>query len=234
LFIQHLIRNENYSLKTVSRKINTLKTLFKFLFENKHTKLNHAEVIQHPDFETKQPRILAALEYKALRDTVRGNLRLHTMIEILLQTGIRIGELSRMKITDLSKGFRTLKIESYASNPERKIELNEAAVKAIEKWLAHRPSVRNDQGYVFPTKSGRSVIIRNIRTSINRSFKKVGIKNATVNDIRNTFVVFQLENGVRIEKVAHAVGHQRLSSTEKYTELLEKPYTAKLQKIQVL
>ncbi|MBD3362951.1 tyrosine-type recombinase/integrase [Candidatus Dojkabacteria bacterium] len=223
VWIEHLIKEKKFTLKTVSRKINSYKTLFKFLHRENYIESDVAHPISHPTFKPKDPRILSSLEYKALRDTARNNERLYAMIEILLQTGMRIGELSRLKRdnVDLESSPATAKIQAYASNPERVIPLNKNAVEAIQEYLKVRPNTEKDQGYLFITKTGRQVLVRNIRTMINNAFEKSGIEDATVNDIRNTFIVYQLERGIPIERVAEIVGHQRLTSTEKYLNLIE-------------
>ncbi len=223
-FVKSLMVNENYSLKTVSRKINSIKTFYKFLYNHNYISENYADPIEHPDFETKKPKVLSAIEYMALRDTVRSNPRLYTMVELMLQTGIRIGEISRLTVEDIEMGGKEnyMFIRPYASNPNRTVVLNEVASRAISEWLQLRPEIKSEVNYLFSTKTGNALLVRNIRTSINNAFKKVGIEDVTVNDLRNTFIVNQLKNGVKVEKIAEVVGHQRISSTEKYLELVEK------------
>jgi site-specific recombinase XerD len=235
-FVDFLINEKNFTLKTVSRKINSLKTFYKYLSQEGVTKSDPADSIKHPKFENKPARVLSQLEYKALRDTVRGNKRLYTMIELLLQTGIRIGELSRLKLDDVKSKSRTkvLRIKAFASNAERDVELNEIAEKTIDKWLESRPNPDNDKNYMFPTKTGNPVLVRNIRTSINRAFHKVGIEDATVNDIRNTFIVYQLESGMDVERLANTVGHQRITSTEKYLDYVKSRPKKTVKKLQEL
>ena len=235
-YIKYLINSGEYTLKTVSRKINTLKTFYKFLVKTNAITVNYSDPIRHPEFEKKVPRILTTLEFKALRDTTRSNPRLYTMVELLLQTGLRIGELSRLKLKDVKKKKNsiTLSIEEFASNPERKIVLNDVAKEALEVWLEIRPEVKNDKGFLFPTKTGNPVLVRNVRTAISRSFRKVEIVDATVNDIRNTFIVYQLGKGMSLDRLANIVGHQRQTSTEKYLKLVTKKTKKKSTKIQVL
>lgn len=236
VYIEKMIKEKKFTLKTISRKINSFKTLFKFLHRENLLDSDIAHPISHPTFQPKDPRILSSLEYKALRDTARNNLRLYAMIEILLQTGMRIGELSRLKIEemDLVATPATAKIVEFASNPERVIPLNKNAVEAIQDYLKIRPTPKNDQRYLFITKTGKQVLVRNIRTMVNNAFKKSGIENATVNDIRNTFIVFQLERGMPIERVAEIVGHQRLTSTEKYLNLIKDRKNKKSGKVMAL
>ena len=74
---------------------------------------------------------------------------------------------------------------------------------------------------VFITKTGRVLLARNIRSLLDRFFNKADIKNIKVNDLRNTFIVYQLKSGVPIDVVSQVVGHKRISTTEKYLELID-------------
>lgn len=222
-YIEHLKNSGEYTLKTISRKINSLKTFCKFLVAQKKLTKDPSTTVQHPKLKKQQPRILSGMEYRALRDTVRKNPRLSTMIEVLLQTGIRIGELSRMRIEDihLTANPKYLSIREYSSNPERTIELNDTVIESLTKYIS------DTKGFLFTTKSGKAVLIRNIRTAINRAFTKTGIKNVTVNDIRNTFIVHQLNNGMDVEVLAKIVGHKKPTTTERYLELASERNQAK-------
>jgi site-specific recombinase XerD len=224
-YIDDLKKNKDaqYTLKTISRKINSMKTFFKYLYSERLIKENSAEQVEHPKYMISPPRILSKLEYRALRDVARYNLRLYTIVELLLQTGIRIGELARLTLDDLKLdgSKKSLHIKEFASNPERDVELNEPAEFALKTYLQTRPKLKNTIETLFVTKNGNPLLVRNIRTSISRSFEKAGIENATVNDIRNTFIVHQLKNGMPLEVVATIVGHQRLTSTKKYIKLIK-------------
>src|SRR4030065_2537301 len=96
-FMQKL-QNENYTLKSISRKTNSTKTFFKYLLDKNHISKNVADLLKHPKVEIKAPRILSKLEYRALRDAARDDLRTYAIIETLLQTGITISELATMKM----------------------------------------------------------------------------------------------------------------------------------------
>jgi site-specific recombinase XerD len=220
-YVQSITNSGDYTLKTVSRKINSLKTFCKYLVERKLIVSDVSKPIAHPEYSPQLPRTLSALEYRALRDTARSNLRLFTMVELLLQTGLRIGELSRLKVRHFDQKQNLLVIEAFSSNKERKVDLNEVATSALKTYLNEFPA-SEIESFLFQTRSGKPVLIRNIRTAVHRAFRKAGIKAATVNDIRNTFIVFQLENGIKISRLAEIVGHQKPTTTEKYLQLVEK------------
>jgi site-specific recombinase XerD len=163
------------------------------------------------------------MEYRALRDVSRVDIRLYSIVEILLQTGIRIGELAALSIEDIRKSkdgkIDFLYIKAAGSHPSRKVPLNKSAKKALDDYILVRPETEDDT--VFVTKNGRPLLVRNIRTAIDKSFERAGIKNAKVNDLRNTFIAHHLANGVGLPTVSKLVGHKRLSTTEKYLNILK-------------
>lgn len=222
-FISDISKTGEFSLKTVSRKLNSIKTFYKYLFDLKLIQTNPSTDIKHPKLIKRQPRILSGLEFRALRDVARTNLRLFTIIELLIQTGMRIGELARLNRGDISirDGSTLLKIAQFESYPSREIELNESAKLALDVYIQKIPAPETSD-YLFYTKTGRSLLIRNIRSAIDKLFKKSEIQKATVNDIRNTFIVYQLSNGVRLKQLAEYVGHQKTITTQRYLELVTK------------
>ncbi|MHC1716634.1 MAG: tyrosine-type recombinase/integrase [Candidatus Dojkabacteria bacterium] len=217
------LQDNNYTPKSISRKINSTRTFFRYLLENSYITDNVSEKLAHPRFETKPPRVLTEMEYRALRDVSRVDIRLYSIVEILLQTGIRIGELASLTIDDIRKSkdnkIDFLYIKAYGSHPSRKVPLNKSAKKAIDEYLTIRPETEEDT--IFVTKNGRPLLVRNIRTAIDKAFEKAGIKNAKVNDLRNTFIAHHLSNGVSLVTVSKLVGHKRLSTTEKYLNLVK-------------
>ena len=216
------LQDNNYTPKSVSRKINSTRTFFRFLLENNFVSDNVSEKLAHPRFEIKPPRVLTEMEYRALRDVSRLDIRLYSIVEILLQTGIRIGELAGLSLDDIRKSkdgkIDFLYIKAAGSHPARKVPLNKSAKKALDDYIAVRPETEEDT--IFITKNGRPLLVRNIRTAIDKSFERAGIKNAKVNDLRNTFIAHHLANGVSLPTVSKLVGHKRLSTTEKYLNII--------------
>ena len=100
------------------------------------------------------------------------------------------------------------------------VALNKAANKSIADYVKIRGANATDD-HLFITRTGHSLLIRNIRQIVNRCFSEVGIENATVNDLRNTFIAHQLTNGASLEYIAKIVGHRRLSSTERFLNLVK-------------
>lgn len=217
------------SAKTVSRKLNSIRTFYKFLEEKKYIKQNPTSKITHPKFRIKKQRFLSKQEYLALREISRENPKIYMIIEFLLQTGVRIGELSRIKVKDVTlvRDGGYIYVEKFASNPERKVPVNNKLNSALKDYLSKMKVSKKPTAPLFATKTGRSIEVRNIRGSIDRFISKAKIKNACVNDLRNTFIVVQLNNGISISRLAEMVGHKNLATTTRYVDLLTKKYKPK-------
>lgn len=213
------LKNQNYTSKSISRKVNSIKSFYRYLKVQNFVADNPATQVTHPKYDVAPPRVLSKLEYRALRDACRDDKRMSAIIEVLLQTGMRIGELANLQVTDVDLAKKKVYIRPYESRDSRTIPLNTAAAKAIEDYLVIRP--KSDNPTLFLTKTGNPFLVRNIRTAIDRYFKIAGIENSKVNDLRHTFIVHQLQSGTPLTYVSKLVGHKRLSTTEKYLKLIE-------------
>ncbi len=216
-FIQALIEEKNYTKKSASRKLNSIRTFFRFIKEKNLISANPAGDIAHPKYDQAPPRILTKLEYRGLRDASKDDPRTYSIIELLLQTGMKIGELANIRLEDIKDGFVVVK--AIGKNEPREIPLNKASEAALKAYIKVRPLFPDT--HVFITRTGRPMLIRNIRQIVHRCFMEVGIQNATVNDLRNTFIAHQLTNGANLEYIAKIVGHKRLSSTERFLNLIK-------------
>lgn len=217
-FMEKLLK-EGYTAKSISRKTNSTKTFFKFLKTSNFLSDDPATSLEHPKFENKPPRILSKLEYRALRDAARNDIRIFAIIELLLQTGIRIGELAKLRLEDVKFDENpSLHVPVFEGTNERDIPLNSPAVEAIKKYIEIRP--QSPSHSLFVTKTGRPLLIRNIRTAIDRYFKIAGIKGAKVNDLRHTWVAHHLQAGTSLVVVSKLAGHKRLSTTERYLQFI--------------
>ncbi len=215
------LSKEGYTAKSISRKTNSTKTFFKFLKSGGLISDDPAISLEHPKFENKPPRILSKIEYRALRDAARGDIRISAVIELLLQTGIRIGELAKLSVEDLLLEGESpaLNVPPGEGTTERNIPLNKPVVEAIKKYLEIRPKTPNKA--LFVTKTGRPLLVRNIRTAIDRYFKMAGIKDAKVNDLRHTWVAHHLASGTSLTLISKLAGHKRVSTTERYLQFIQ-------------
>src|SRR3989344_855814 len=207
---------DGYTPKSISRKINSIKTFYRFLKAQSYVVEDPTINISHPKYEVKQPRILSRVENRALRAACRDDARISAIVELFLQTGLRIGELANLKLSDVKDS--ELQIAAQESHAQRVVPLNKAAKQSVDRYLEMRSKTENPT--LFVTKTGRPLLIRNIRTAIDRYFKLAGIEKAKVNDLRHTFIAHHLASGTPLTVISKLVGHKRLSTTEKYLDLV--------------
>ncbi len=211
------LSEKGYTPKSLSRKLNSTRTFYRFLKVNEYITDDPSLLVSHPQYELAAPRILKPTEYRALRDAARNDARMYAIIELLLQTGIRIGELADLRTDDVRDD--SLKIRPHEKHEERVVPLNKSAKEALQRYLTIRPKIEDN--HVFVTKSGKPFLVRNIRTAIERYFRIAGIENAKVNDLRHTFVAHHLKHGVSLVLLSKILGHKRLSTTERYLDYVQ-------------
>ncbi len=215
-FLVHM-EGRGYTPKSISRKLNSTRTFYRFLKINEYVTDDPSLIVKHPKYELNPPRVLSPLEYRALRDSASGDPRIYAIVEILLQTGVRIGELANIRIEDVRDSLLTIRV--YEGHQARQVPLNKRAKEALRRYLDSRPETSDN--HMFVTKTGRPFLVRNIRDAIERYFRKAGIENAKINDLRHTFVAHHLKNGVSVVFLSKVLGHKRLSSTERYLQYLK-------------
>jgi len=220
----------NYTRKSTSRKLNAIKTFFRWMKDNKIITRDASQEVTHPKIETTIPKFLTSLEYRALRDVVRTDPRVAAIVELILQTGLRISEVANLKSGDVKAA--TVRVENYATQPERTVDLNGPAKLAIQEYLKIRPET--DSEYLFVSKNGKPLAVRNIRAALDRHMQKAELAGYSVNDLRTTFIVENLKRGVDLSIVSQAAGHKRMSTTERYLELAEIKESGKRQKLEEL
>ncbi|MBX4205749.1 tyrosine-type recombinase/integrase [Candidatus Microgenomates bacterium] len=221
---------QKYTPKSASRKLNAVKTFFRWLISERLADFDPSKDVTHPQIESTAPKFLTPMEFRALRDTVKYDPRIAAIVELILQTGMRISEVASLKNANVQNGEIT--VEKYATQPERKVPYNQAAKDSLEKYLTGRP--KTDSPYVFVSKNGKPLAVRNIRAAVDRYMQKAEIPQYSVNDLRTTFIVENLKRGVDLVTVCQAVGHKRLSTTERYLELAQITDPGKKQKLEEL
>ena len=211
------LQGEGYTPKSLSRKLNSTRTFYRYLKVNEYITDDPSLLVDHPKYELNPPRILSPLEYRALRDAASVDSRIYAIIEVLLQTGIRIGELANLRVEDIADN--SLHIRIYEGHEAREVPLNRRGKEALKRYMEIRANTTDN--HLFVTKTGRPFLVRNIRDAVERYFKKAGIENVKINDLRHTFVAHHLKLGVSLVFLSKVLGHKRLSSTERYLQYVK-------------
>lgn len=214
-FFRDTLLAQKYTPKSASRKLNAVKTFFRWLIKNGNLTEDPSKTVSHPKISPSLPKFLSSMEYRALRDVVRDDHRVYAIIELILQSGLRISEVANLKTDSLQE--LSLSIDAYATQPPRNVPLNKAAKDAVNAYLAIRPA--SESPYLFVSKNGKPLAVRNIRAAIDRYMRKAEIPTYSVNDLRTTFIIENLKAGVDLITISQIAGHKRLSTTERYLVL---------------
>ena len=207
---------------TRRRKTASVKALFNFLAASGFLKNNVAKQLIPPEREHKEPRFLTAQEYQALLRACTHETRDAAIIELLLQTGIRLSEAVRLTTYDIEiptnvradgENMGSISIKGKGRK-SRTLPLNYKACKALKAWLKVRPNTT--ESALFITKFREPMGARAIQRMVAKYLKEAGIKDASVHTLRHSFATHHVAKGTDLKAVQEALGHESLETTAIY------------------
>ncbi|MGI9553512.1 MAG: tyrosine recombinase XerC [Thermodesulfobacteriota bacterium] len=212
--------NKN-SKSTVSRKLTTLRSFFTFLVKKGIVENNPARLIPLPKREKSLPVFLSVDEAFALVQSGKegGVLfkRDKAILELLYSSGLRVSELSNIKILDIDRSQKVLKV-SGKGRKERIVPYGSKADEAVIQYLKSRSELNPREDYLFLNNRGSQLSTR----SIERVVKKYGVlsgisKKISPHSLRHSFATHLLGSGADLRSIQELLGHSSLSTTQKYT-----------------
>jgi len=222
-FLSYLgyLRNYGYSETTIGRKVASLKSFFKFLSARKIIKSNPVALLSSPKKPDRLPDFLTVEEVeKILNIPSRKNwqsLRDKAILELLYSTGIRVGELTSLRIGDIDFFQELIKVKGKGKK-ERIVPIGSYALKALIEYIEKRPNKKEKN--VFLNKYGKPLTERSVERIIDKYSKKAGIgKKITPHTFRHTFATHMLDRGADLRTVQELLGHERITTTQIYTHL---------------
>jgi site-specific recombinase XerD len=200
-----------YTGTTRRRKISSIKSFFGFLKWYGYITNNVAEGLIPPAREYKEPRVLTTKEYQALLRACSHDIRDAAIIELLLQTGIRLSELARLTLDDIDLPKRVSRDPTNTGTlfvygkgrKERTITLNYKACRALKAWLKIRPDV--DSNSLFVSKFLEPMSPRAYEYIVKKYLEEAGIKGASVHTLRHTFATHHVAKGTSLRTVQEAL-----------------------------
>jgi site-specific recombinase XerD len=220
---------------TRRRKVASIRALFTYLTASSLIPHNPTRELIPPEREYKEPRFLSTQEYRALLLECSHQTRDAAIIELILQTGIRLSEAVRLTTHDVELPLRINRDQENTGSiaikgKERKsrtVPLNYKACRAIKAWLAVRPDI--DQPALFVTKFSEPMGARAIERTVAKYMKEVGIANASVHTLRHTFATHHVMQGTNLKTVQEALGHADLKTTSIYVSTAKEAMKKELQ-----
>jgi integrase/recombinase XerC len=224
-YLSYLNENNN-SKSTISRKLSSLRTFYKYLvFENK-VKSNPFLLVSSPKKEKKIPKFI---NYNNLEEIfnvpdIESSLgqRERLILELLYASGVRISELVNIKIKDIDFSSKSILIFGKGSK-ERIVYYGEYAEEIINLYLEDARDKLLDgvkSEYLIVGKKREKLTTRRIEQIIDDIIDKTSLKmNITPHMFRHTFATHLLDQGCDLLVVQELLGHESLSSTEIYTHV---------------
>ena len=211
---------KNYSNRSISRKVSSLKSYFKYLEGEGIIKDNFMRLISNPKLEKTLPNYLNYQDLeKLLNFPDRNNkygLRDALILEMLYSSGVRVSELANMKLKDID--FKDKKILVLGKgNKERYVYYGSKCDSLLKKYL---DMDHMDSPYLFIGKRKDRLNEREIRLIVTESAKKAGINiHVTPHTLRHTYATHMLNEGADLKSVGDLLGHESLSTTQIYTHI---------------
>ena len=224
LFINYLY-DLNYNNKTISRYISSIRSFFKYLKANNYINNNPCIVISNPKLDKKLPKYLNFEEVEKLLNAFDKNniigIRNSLILEMLYSTGIRVSEITNIKVSDISIFNKTIKIIGKG-NKERIVYFGNICLDLLELYLKKSYPILNkdNSNYLILSKTGKKINDRETRKVVDDASNIAGIKiKISPHVLRHTFATHMLTSGADLRSVQELLGHENLSTTQVYTHL---------------
>lgn len=230
---QHLL-DQSAKPKTVNRRLAALAAYFHWLELAGHAKqarnpVQGVKAVQETSLaprwlDHRQRAALLRTVDKEVEDAMRRYPRLRVMVlrdaaivRLILYTGLRVGEIVQLRMSDVILDDRkgTIIVREGKGTKRRENPLNAKARKALLDYLHLRPEVESD--FIFIGQRNERVQNKTIQRAVTRFAGKAGLKEVTPHVLRHTFAKSLIDNGVTLEKVAVLLGHSNLNTTRIYT-----------------
>ena len=224
-YLSHLYRDKVKKV-TVNRKISSLRSFYKYLLRAGKVKSNPAVMVQTPKIEKYMPTFLSVDEaFQLLDDEVDNSvsgLRDHAMLELFYSSGLRLSELAGLNVTDFDFNQALVKLRGKGKK-ERIVPVGCKAMQAIDGYIKKTADVRKKDEDVFKSPlflnmRGKRITARSIARIVDAATVKSGIgRKISPHALRHSFATHLLNAGADLRSIQELLGHESLSTTQKYT-----------------
>jgi len=231
--------------RSVARAVSTLRTFYRFLGTRYGVAANPARGLRLPRPERRLPAVLDrrqmeelfTLAERAARDGGFQEVRDLAMLELFYGTGMRLGELAGLNLSDVDVVADQVKVRGKGRK-ERILPVGRSAGRALRVYereratlLAGLPTGRGDHRALFLARTGRRLSPRSVQLAVRRHLRLFGERTGLkVHSLRHTFATHLLDAGADLRAVQELLGHTSLSTTQVYThtsvERLKRVYQA--------
>lgn len=217
------LNEHKYQASSISRKVSSLKSFFKYLKAERMIDNNPMALISNPKKEKKLPVFLNYQDLDKLLNTPDLNTgigqRDALILEMLYSTGIRVSELSNIKLKDINFGEHKILILGKG-NKERYVYYGTKCQKLLDKYLSDGRTMFPASAYLFSNKHGNKLNERMVRMIVDECGRKAKLNvHVTPHVLRHTYATHMLNEGADLKSVGDLLGHENLSTTQIYTHV---------------
>lgn len=225
-FVKHL-DSLGIAKNSQARNVSSLKTFFKYLAQENIVPQNPTELLEAPTLSTKIPVVLSIEEIdamiKAINHSKPEGIRNKAIIEVLYGCGLRVSELTELKLSNYYPKKNILRVRGKGSK-ERLVPINKTAIKHLNIYLK---KVRNAQtiksgqdDFIFLNLRGSSLSRVAIFNIVKDLAEKAGIKkNISPHTFRHSFATHLYDGGADLKVIQEMLGHESITTTEIYAHV---------------
>jgi len=226
-YLDYLATCKSNSNATRARKLAAVKSFFNYLVENEGLEINPAASIRSPKIPEKEPVYLTEEECICLLEAIarKGKPKVRerdmAMTVLFLHTGLRVSELTNLKLVNVDLDGGQIKI-TRKGNKEQYLHLNGETVSMLARYLAKRPQARN--GSVFVKANGNNLSRSYVYGLVRRYMKLAGINKGKYGAhlLRHTFCTRLHQKGVDPFIIKELAGHKSINTTMRYVKIENK------------
>jgi len=217
--------DQKLSAVSMRRKVAALRSWFKFLMRMGVVKVNTARLLRLPKAPKKLPRVMTEEQMNSLLDEVAaGKLerphpaRDEAIFELLYGCGLRVSELAGLNLEDVDTRGGWVRVRGKGRK-ERQVPIVGKAARALEGYLAGRNSAESGQP-VFLNHHGSRLTDRGVRAIV-RLYARLLCSDTSIHphSFRHAYATHLLTAGADLRSIQELLGHARLSTTQKYTQV---------------
>ena len=225
---QAALQEAGYARSTISRKLASLRSFYRFAMRQGITNENPAKPLRNPRRQRKLPQVLSNAEIGKLllapSSLNEAGLRDRAILETMYSAGLRVSELVTLRDGDLDFDQGLIRVQGKGRK-ERLSPLGSYAIKAIKRYFRYRTrssktKALGRQSPVFVNRFGNALTTRSVGRMLEKYILETDLDTRTSpHTLRHSFATHLLDRGADIRSVQELLGHQSLATTQIYTHV---------------
>jgi site-specific recombinase XerD len=223
------LEQKGFASVTRKRRIVAIRSFLAFLHQEHYLTTNLAERVVVPFTENTTPFVLTQMECDRLRKACADSPRDLAIVELFLQTGIKLSELVHLAVDDIQMGEEEgfMRVVGSRGKKERLIPINNKACVALKKYLAVRTGVENS--VFFLNRFDEPMGERGVQKMLRKYLRRSGIGKASIHTLRHTFGAQHIAKGTSVKTIQEVMGLKDTRSTSIYQSLAREVVSRELQ-----